>query len=99
MLSAALEDQLDPPPGETLGNIASRHRVLARLHAGQASATREDEWQDQLFVEVRSQRVLECHGWPVTIGLPSLPVRIRSEAWSIIVADVGWIADGLSWLA
>lgn len=48
MLSAGLENLLEPPLGETLGNIASRHRVLARLHGVQASATREDEGQDQL---------------------------------------------------
>ena len=55
MLSAGLKDQLDPPPGETLCNIARRHRVLARLRDVQASATREDEGQDQLFSEVRPQ--------------------------------------------
>ena len=51
MLSAGLEDQLDPPPSETLGNIASRNRVLARLQRGQASATCEGEGQDQLVSE------------------------------------------------
>lgn len=84
MLTTALPCQVDPLPGEPLGDVDCRQGVLARLHGCKRSAIRQHEPKDKLFSQVRPDngKFLSLKGLAWSDGCISPPKANKYHATS-----------------